>query len=97
VTYLNLVPDPSGYREAATVLRRQAEDLAYYAQRIDRTVESTAFEGPAAEAFRAGMADQRTVVLHLCGELHSYANSMAQAAAAYEAELAEIAATGGLL
>jgi len=37
------------------------------------------------------------VVLHLCGELHSYANSMAQAAAAYEAELAEIAATGGLL
>ena len=89
MTYLNPVPDPSGYREAAATLRRRAEDLAYYAQRVDRTVESTGFEGPAAEAFRASMAEQRSVVLHACGELHTYANSMAQAAAGYEAQLAE--------
>ena len=95
MTYLNLVPEPSGYRDAAAVLRRRAEDLAYYAQRTDRTVGSTAFEGPAADAFRGTMADQRSVVLHLCGELHSYANSIAQAATVYEAERAETAATGG--
>ena len=97
MTYLDLVPDPSGYREAAAVLRRRAEDLAYYAQRIDRTVESTAFEGPAADAFRGTMAGQRSVVLHLCGELHSYANSIAQAAAVYEAQRAELAASGGIV
>jgi hypothetical protein len=88
VTYLALVPDPRGYHEAAGVLRRRAEDLAYFAQRVERTVESTIFEGPAAHGFRSIMSDQRSVVLHLCGELYTYANSMAQAAVGYEAEQA---------
>jgi hypothetical protein len=88
VTYLNLVPDPGRYRDAAALLRRRAEDLAYFAQRVERTVECTAFEGPAAEAFRLTMSEQRSVVLHMCGELHTYANSMMQAAATFETELA---------
>jgi hypothetical protein len=86
--YTNMVPDPGAYRAAAAALRSRAEDLAYFAQRVDRTIETTVFEGPAADDLRAAMGEQRSIVLHLCGELHSYANSLAQAAAVYEAELA---------
>jgi hypothetical protein len=88
VTYLDLIPDPGGYRDAAALLRRRATDLADFAERVDRTVESTVFEGPAAVALRATMSDQRSLVMQLCGELETCASSMAQAAASYEADLA---------
>lgn len=89
MTWLMDIPDPSGYRDAAAALRRRSDDLVYYAQRVDNTVAATIFEGPAADAFRSTMADQRATVLHLCGELQNYANSMTQAAATYEIQRAE--------
>ena len=89
MTYLApTFPDPAGYRAAATALRRQAEDLGYFAQRVDRTIAATSFEGPAADRFRSTMSDQRTAVLHLAGELHSYANAMSRTAASLEAQIA---------
>lgn len=84
------IPNPQGYRDAAAALRRRAEDLAYFAERVTKTSESADFAGPAASRFRSEVGEQRRAVMRLVGELTNVANALSRAASLYEDQLDDL-------
>ena len=82
--------DPAAMRSEAYALRAQAEALASLAQQLQGRVESLAFEGPAADRFRATMLERYHEALRLAGELQDLSDYVFRAAARVEAQVAEL-------
>jgi len=85
---LPTIPDPAGYRQAAAVLRKRADALSHYANRISGQVNSTSFEGPAATRLRSDTTAQKQAVLRAANELYGLAGTLSRAAGIYEAQIA---------
>jgi uncharacterized protein YukE len=82
--------DPAAMRSEAYGLRAQAEALASLAQQLQARIEGMTFEGPAADRFRASMAERYQQVIQLAGELQDLADYVFRAAARVEAQIAEL-------
>jgi uncharacterized protein YukE len=82
--------DPAAMRSEAYALRAQAEALASLAQQLQGRIEGMTFEGPAADRFRASMAERYRHAVQLAGELQDLADYVFRAAARVEAQIAEL-------
>ncbi len=76
--------DPAAMRSVASMLRMRAETLAEVAARIDSQTTALAFEGPAAEEFRAAMVTRRQTAEGVVNQLLSLSDYVLRAAAEVE-------------
>ena len=80
--------DPAGMRAEAASARVRAEQIAAIAQSLETQVESTEYEGPAADAFRPAMLDRTNRANQAASTLEDVAGVLNTSAAQVEQEQA---------
>jgi hypothetical protein len=73
------IGDSAALRSHGAILRAAAEDLGRVADRVDRRTEAVEFHGPAADRFRAQMAERNLRLRRVAHELADVAEIVAQA------------------
>lgn len=81
------IADAEGMRRGAAKLRRRAADLTAINARLDGQIAAMAYAGPAAERFRADIANTRNSITVGAGYLQQLADILTRNAAATEAGL----------
>ena len=85
MTIIDQQGDPGAMRATASMLRLRADTISELAARLDAQVAGLAYEGPAADEFRAVMADRRRTAEGLAGELFALSDRLLAAASEVEA------------
>lgn len=83
------IGDPNAIRAHAARIEADADEIAARAAHVEREVAGTAFEGPAAQRWRAAMDGCNRDARHAAGELHALAGRMRQVAARVAAQQAQ--------
>jgi len=74
------VTDPAAMLQRAAALRATAEQVTSTVERLDRRVETMHYQGPAADRFRAAMADRSLRGRRAVQELNDLADALQRGA-----------------
>jgi WXG100 family type VII secretion target len=76
--------DPAAMRHQAARLRSAAEQVSHLVERLDQRAMAMEFQGPAADRFRASMADRATRGRRVAHELTELSEHLQHSAARAE-------------